>query len=127
MEHAWKACRGNTHAGSNPVATAMCYDVSMQNFFVGEIVGSLGKSGRNKKWRHFVVVDAPWDLTVDKFNEVVYDLHPEDYLFIGDHGDLEWNDDHSGAKLIKEFRKRGIDLFGVTPADLAYLFPDRNW
>ena len=105
----------------------MCYDILMQNFFVGEIVGTLTKKDLRKKWRHWVVVDAPWDLTVDKFNEVVYDLHPEDYLFPGDHGDLEWSDDHSGAKLIKEFRKRGIEIFAITPADLVYMFPDRNW
>lgn len=105
----------------------MCYDIPMQNFFVGEIVGSLGKKAKNRKWRHWVVVHAPYDMDVDTFNSVVYDLHPEDYLFWDDHGELAWSDDHSGAKLIKAFKERGYELYSVEPADLVYLFPDRNW
>jgi len=99
----------------------------MANLFVGEIVGSLGKKAKNRKWRHWVVVQAPFEMTVDKFNEIVIELHPEDYLFPGDHGDLEWNDDHSGAKLIRAFKEHGYELYSIEPADLVYLFPDRNW
>ncbi len=99
----------------------------MQNLFVGEIVGTLGKNARNRKWRAWVVVHAPFDMTVDKFNELVYDLHPEDYLMHDDFDELAWNHDHSGAKLQKAFRERGHELYSVESADLVYLFPDRNW
>lgn len=105
----------------------MCYDISMQNFFVGEIVGNLGKNARNRKWRAWVVVHAPFDMTVDKFNSVVYDLHPEDYLFHDEHDELAWNHDHSGYRLIQAFKERGYELYSVESADLVYLFPDRNW
>ena len=99
----------------------------MQNFFVGEIVGSLGKKAKNRKWRHWVVIHAAFDLTVETFNSVIQDLHPEDYLFYDDHEELTWSDDHSGYKLIKEFKARGLELYSVESADLVYLFPDRNW
>ena len=105
----------------------MCYDIPMPNLFVGEIVGSLGKKAKNRKWRHWVVVHAPYDMTVDTFNSVVLELHPEDYLFWDDHGELAWSDDHSGAKLIKAFKQQGHELYSVEAADLVYLFPDRNW
>lgn len=105
----------------------MCYDTYMTNLFVGEIVGSLGKKAKNRKWRHWVVVQAPFDMTPEKFNEIVVELHPEDYLMYDDHAELAWNDDHSGAKLIKAFKERGHELLSVESADLVYLFPDRNW
>lgn len=106
----------------------MCATIdAMSNLFVGEIVGTLTKKDLRKKWRHWVVVQAPFDMTVDKFNEVVYSLHPEDYLFWDDHGELAWSDDHSGAKLIKAFKEHGHELYTVEAADLVYLFPDRNW
>lgn len=99
----------------------------MANLFVGEIVGTLGKRDKRKKWRAWVVVQAPFDMDVDKFNSVVYDLHPEDYLMWDDHGELAWNHDHSGALLVKAFKERGHELYAVDSADLVYLFPDRNW
>lgn len=99
----------------------------MANLFVGEIVGSLGKKAKNRKWRHWVVIHAPFDLKPEKFNEVVKELHPEDYLFYDDHGELAWSDDHSGHMLVKAFKERGHELYSVECADLVYLFPDRNW
>ncbi len=99
----------------------------MANLFVGEIVGNLGKKAKNRKWRHWVVVQAPFDMTPESFNEIVKELHPEDYLMEGDHDELVWNDDHSGYMLIKAFKERGHEIYSVECADLVYLFPDRNW
>lgn len=96
------------------------------NLFVGEIVGTSRKD-RRRKWRHWVVVQAPFDFHAEDFNEVILQLHPEDYLMYDDYGELAWNDDHSGAMLMKAFRQRGHELYSVEPADLVYLFPDRNW
>ncbi|UDL15914.1 hypothetical protein QEH42_gp304 [Microbacterium phage Pumpernickel] len=101
--------------------------MTTSNLFVGEIVGNLGKKARNKKWRSWVVVHAPWDMTPEKFNEVILDLHPEDYLMYDDHEELAWNHDHSGALLVRAFKERGLELYSVESADLVYLFPDRNW
>lgn len=105
----------------------MCYDIRMTNLFVGEIVGTLGKKGKNRKWRSWVVVDAPFDMTADVFNAVIAELDPEDYLFPGDHADLEWSHDHSAYRLTQLFRERGYLLDGIESADFVYLFPDRNW
>ncbi|UVG35158.1 hypothetical protein SEA_CECE_123 [Microbacterium phage Cece] len=99
----------------------------MSNLFVGEIVGSLGKKAKNRKWRSFVVVQAQFDMTADIFNAIIVDLDPEDYLFPGDYEDLEWNHDHSGFRLTKLFKERGWDLYSVESADMVYLFPDKNW
>ncbi len=105
----------------------MCYDFRMSNLFVGEIVGSLGKKAKNRKWRSWVVVQAPYDMTPDVFNSVVKRLVPEDYLFPGDYEDLEWNHDHSGFRLMRLFKDEGFELYSVESAEFVYLFPDRNW
>lgn len=96
------------------------------NLFVGEIVGTSRKD-RRKKWRHWVVVHAPFDLHAEDFNETIRDLHPEDYLLYDDHAELAWSDDHSGAMLIKAFKQKGLELYSVEPADLVYLYADKNW
>lgn len=105
----------------------MWYDFPMSNLFVGEIVGTLGKKAKNKKWRSWVVVHAPFGMTAETFNSVILDLHPEDYLMYDDHAELAWNHDHSGPKLIKAFKEHGHELYSVECADFVYLFPDRNW
>lgn len=105
----------------------MCYDITMAKLFVGEIVGSLGKKAKNRKWRSWVVVSSPFDMTPETFNAVVKELDPEDYLFPGDYEDLEWNHDHSGYRLTQLFAERGHELYSIESADLVYLFPDRNW
>jgi len=106
-------------------AYILCYDIFMSNLFVGEIVGNLGKKAKNRKWRAWVVVQAPFDMDVDKFNSIVYDLHPEDYLFYGDYEELVWDHDHSAAMLKKAFKEHGYELYSVEEADLVYLFPER--
>lgn len=97
------------------------------NLFVGEIVGSLGKKAKNRKWRSFVVVHAPFDVTAEQFNAVIVDLDQEEYLFPGDYEDLEWNYDHSAYRLIKLFKERGVEIYSIEPADLVFMFPDKNW
>lgn len=96
------------------------------NLFVGEIVGT-SKKDKRKKWRHWVVVHARFDIHPEDFNETILELHPEDYLLYDDYGELAWNDDHSGAKLIKAFKQKGLELYSVEPADLVYLYADKNW
>ncbi len=99
----------------------------MSNLFVGEIVGSLGKKAKNRKWRSFVVVHAPFDMEPEKFNAVIEEIDPTDYLFPGDFEDLEWNYDHSAFRLIQLFKDLGLEIYSIEPADFVYLFPDRNW
>lgn len=129
IAHAWKACTGvkTRRKFKSCRFRQRCYDIHMANLFVGEIVGNLGKNAKNRKWRSWVVVQAPFDMSPEKFNEIVLDLHPEDYLMYDEHEELAWNHDHSGALLIRAFKEHGYELYTVESADLVYMFPDRNW
>jgi hypothetical protein len=87
----------------------------MSNHFVARVTGTPDR--KNRAWQAWAVIDAPWDMTVEKFHEVLYEIHPEEYLIRGDFDELEWSHKHSGHMLIKAFKFRGEELHSVHTAD----------
>ncbi len=87
----------------------------MSNHFVAKVTGSPDRKGR--AWCAWAVIEAPYNMTPQRFEEIIQDIHPEEYLFYDDYEELAWNHKHSGAKLIKAFKWRGETLFAVHPRD----------